>query len=679
MLGTARPPGDRLRPAHGARPRLAADVLAVARATRGPSTTRCSTTSPSPSATAPRSRWRSARATRTRPPTRLLDRGRRAGDGEEGRRGRPVATRARDDDRRTRTGSRWSAASAPATRFGGALVHGLLRGLGPGAHRRSTPTPPARSSRPGWPAPTPCPPWPSSTGLVASATDAASAVSDASITDEQSARAAAHPSPRPGRRGRRPTPAAAGPPACSTTAARSSSSPPTTRPAARWRSGGDPMAMADRRSLLDRLVEALADPDVDGVLGTPDIVEELLLLGALEDKVVIGSMNRGGLDGATWTMDDRFTGYDAASIAALPARGRQDAAPHRRRATPARCPTIEALRQAVSELADHGLMAMVEPLPYQRDDRRHAAAAPGRAVAGPGRRRSPRRSGTTSAYTWLKMPACDDPETVFAATTLPCVVLGGVPSPDPADDLASWGRALRQPAVRGLVVGRALLYPPDGDVAGGGRRRRRGARSAASGPALSMTRAAGAARGERPRADLVALTPADAGLGRGPACRSSRCRPGCRARSRTGRVRGLRAAAAAGQPVSRSRRREPGRRRGALRARPVALGLQPGHRLRLRRSRQRRHPARATAGRGGAAVAPAASSRSPARRTAPAEDVPVEVRGAGPATRQVKQLRRARRLGPRREADLLRADHPAGQLVELPAAQARRRPTRARS
>ena len=71
--------------------------------------------------------------------------------------------------------------------------------------------------------------------------------------------------------------------------------------------GGDPLAMADRRSLLARLVTALADPSVDGVLGSPDVVEELLLLGALEDKVVIGSMNRGGLDGATWTMDDRFT------------------------------------------------------------------------------------------------------------------------------------------------------------------------------------------------------------------------------------------------------------------------------------------------------------------------------------------------------------------------------------
>jgi hypothetical protein len=60
-------------------------------------------------------------------------------------------------------------------------------------------------------------------------------------------------------------------------------------------SGGNPMAMADRRSLLERLVTALAHPEVDGVLGSPDVIEELLLLGALDGKVVIGSMNRGGL------------------------------------------------------------------------------------------------------------------------------------------------------------------------------------------------------------------------------------------------------------------------------------------------------------------------------------------------------------------------------------------------
>jgi hypothetical protein len=81
-------------------------------------------------------------------------------------------------------------------------------------------------------------------------------------------------------------------------------------------SGKDAMAMADRRGLLERLLTALSRPGVDGALGSPDVIEELILLGALEGKVVVGSMNRGGLDGAAWTMDDRFTGYDAANIKA---------------------------------------------------------------------------------------------------------------------------------------------------------------------------------------------------------------------------------------------------------------------------------------------------------------------------------------------------------------------------
>jgi hypothetical protein len=229
-------------------------------------------------------------------------------------------------------------------------------------------------------------------------------------------------------------------------------------------SGPRRMAMADRRSLLERLMTALGHPDVDGVLGSPDVIEELLLLGALESKVVIGSMNRGGLDGADWTMDDRFTGYDAASIVEHRLEGGKmllriddsDAGT---------ASTLQACAQAVGELARREVLAMVEPLPYEREADgslalRKDAASLARAVT------VASALGTTSAYTWLKMPSCDDPETVYGATTLPCVVLGGVPGPDPETDLASWGRTLREPTVRGLVVGRSLLYPPDEDVAG---------------------------------------------------------------------------------------------------------------------------------------------------------------------------------------------------------------------
>jgi hypothetical protein len=226
--------------------------------------------------------------------------------------------------------------------------------------------------------------------------------------------------------------------------------------------GGDPLAMADRRGLLDRLITALSHPEVDGLLGSPDVVEELLLLDALEGKVVIGSMNRGGLAGALWEMDDRFTCYDAESIEAYRLEGGKmllriddvDAGT---------VPTLQACADAVTDLARRRLMAMVEPLPYTRhaDGRlvlRRDTASLARAVT------VASGLGVTSAYTWLKLPACEEPETVLGATTLPCVVLGGVPGPDPEADLRSWGRALREPTSRGLVVGRALLYPPDGDV-----------------------------------------------------------------------------------------------------------------------------------------------------------------------------------------------------------------------
>ena len=80
--------------------------------------------------------------------------------------------------------------------------------------------------------------------------------------------------------------------------------------------GSRPTAMSSRNDLLDRLRAALADPGVDGVLATSDILDDLVLLGALEDKVVFSSFNRGGLAGASFELDDRMTGATAASTAA---------------------------------------------------------------------------------------------------------------------------------------------------------------------------------------------------------------------------------------------------------------------------------------------------------------------------------------------------------------------------
>lgn len=226
---------------------------------------------------------------------------------------------------------------------------------------------------------------------------------------------------------------------------------------------GDAAAMADRTDLLRRLVVALERPGVDGVLGTADILEDLLLLGALEHKVVIGSMNRGGLQGASFELDDRFTGYDAAAVAANGFDGGkmlcridlQD---------PGSVATLEACADAITELAARDLMAMVEPFISTRTGGsvRNDLSADGviRSVA------IASGLGATSSHTWMKLPVVEGMDRVMTSTTLPTLLLGGDPSGAPDQTYAGWEKALALPGVRGLVVGRALLYPPDHDVAG---------------------------------------------------------------------------------------------------------------------------------------------------------------------------------------------------------------------
>jgi len=225
--------------------------------------------------------------------------------------------------------------------------------------------------------------------------------------------------------------------------------------------GASGQAMANRTELIRRLVVALQRPGVNGVLGTPDVLEDLLLLGALDGKFVVGSMNRGGIGGASFEMDDRFTAYDAASLV----RDRFDGGKMLLRidpADPATVRTLEASAQAVSALAEHRLMAMIEPFVSARIDGRVRNELTADAVI---------RSigiaaglGTTSAYTWLKLPVVPDMERVMSATTLPCLLLGGEVAADQAAAFAAWGKALALPNAFGLVVGRSLLFPPDDDV-----------------------------------------------------------------------------------------------------------------------------------------------------------------------------------------------------------------------
>ena len=221
--------------------------------------------------------------------------------------------------------------------------------------------------------------------------------------------------------------------------------------------------MADRYDLIERLALALSHPGVDGVLGTPDIIDDLALLGLLNDKIVVGSMNRGGLRGSSFELDDRYTAYDVPSMIAsrldfAKVLVRMDLADSRT------VRTLESTAAAVTAAASTGLPIMLEPFLSRRvddcvvNDLSPDAVIHSIAIAS--------ALGGSSAYSWLKLPVVPQMERVMAATTLPTLLLGGDSGEDPALTFASWRDALAIPGVRGLTVGRTLLYPPDGDVAG---------------------------------------------------------------------------------------------------------------------------------------------------------------------------------------------------------------------
>jgi DhnA family fructose-bisphosphate aldolase class Ia len=233
------------------------------------------------------------------------------------------------------------------------------------------------------------------------------------------------------------------------------------------RIGDDPLAMADRRGLIARILRVLSHPGIDGVMSTPDLVDDLLLLSALirerggrsplDERLLVGCMNRGGLPGTAWELDDRFTAFTTRRLLVL----RMDGGKLMVRIDPAdprSLTTIEGGARAVSELAEAGVLAFLEPLPVLRAEGTYRVQRTVPALVAAVSAAS--ALGASSLYTWLKLPTCPDFATVAAATTLPLLVLGGEAVGDPRPILDDLETAMAAGAnVRGAMIGRNALYP----------------------------------------------------------------------------------------------------------------------------------------------------------------------------------------------------------------------------
>ena len=239
------------------------------------------------------------------------------------------------------------------------------------------------------------------------------------------------------------------------------------------KAAGDDYVMGNRHSYLGRLVRVLASPWCDGILGTPDIMEDLLIIdhllvesgGAslLDGRIMVGTMNRGGLAGAQFEMDDTFTAYTVDQIVdsgldAAKAMFRLDDT------NPDSLKTLTACATAVDACVDRGIPMYLEALPVVRSEDAYSVVKTSEAlmkIVG-----IASGIGKSSLSTWIKIPYCEGYEAVAGATTCPILMLGGESSGDPSRIFHEFesGMAAGQ-NVRGALVGRNVHHPGTHDPA----------------------------------------------------------------------------------------------------------------------------------------------------------------------------------------------------------------------
>jgi len=237
------------------------------------------------------------------------------------------------------------------------------------------------------------------------------------------------------------------------------------------RSGEAPLIMGNRHFYLGRILRVITNPSFDGVMGTPDVIEDLFIVNHLvkkaggpsflDNKVILGCMNRGGLSGVVFEMDDRFTAFTAHSIYELGL----DGAKVMFRLDPNSLEsgrTIMSCASAVNECAVHGIPIFIEPLAAEKTEEGYKVKKEPDAIIKVIGVAS--ALGGTSMNTWLKVPYCENYELVAKSTTLPMLMLGGASKSDPTPTINEFVNGMHAGAnVRGALVGRNVHHPANSD------------------------------------------------------------------------------------------------------------------------------------------------------------------------------------------------------------------------
>ncbi|MCL5021542.1 MAG: hypothetical protein M1339_07800 [Bacteroidetes bacterium] len=233
----------------------------------------------------------------------------------------------------------------------------------------------------------------------------------------------------------------------------------------------EPLRMGDRYEYLGRVLRVITDESFDGVMAQTDMIEDMIIVdylykkktgkSILDDKVIVGCMNRGGHAGSLYELEDVFTSFSPQSLKRMNLDGgkmlyRLEPSDH------GSLVTIRECADAITELSRLGLYAFIEPATVEAREKNYAFKTDletlvrdaGAAAA----------LGETSLYTWLKLSYNENFERVARATTLPILMLGGPAKESPVDTIKSFAQGMKAaPNVRGAMVGRNVTFVQDDD------------------------------------------------------------------------------------------------------------------------------------------------------------------------------------------------------------------------
>lgn len=228
----------------------------------------------------------------------------------------------------------------------------------------------------------------------------------------------------------------------------------------------NPIGLSNRREYLTRLIRMLQSDKVDGVEATPDIIEDLILVNYLfrergwkdflRGKMLVGTVNRGGLKDTVWEMDDLRSCFTVDRIVGL----RMDGVKFMIRLNPADArarKTLEYCAATINEAAAHGLPVFVEGLYVDTVDGRFVMRTDSvslcKVVGVVG------ALGCTAANKWIEVPLNQEYTVPVSATTCPVLVVPDERAEKPLDVIKEYTEQIGiSYQVRGILLGRNVMY-----------------------------------------------------------------------------------------------------------------------------------------------------------------------------------------------------------------------------